>query len=90
MSLGSEGDIFAYFISRYFGLRSYAELFGWMFGIMCLAGALGPLLILALPVMHGYGVALRIFAGLCLVAALLLGSLGPYPDSNQESAAINP
>jgi len=47
MSLGAEGDVFAYFISRYFGLRSYAELFGWIFGVMCLAGGLGPLLILS-------------------------------------------
>jgi predicted MFS family arabinose efflux permease len=83
MSLGAEGDVFAYFVSRYFGLRSYAELFGWIFGVMCLAGALGPLLILALPVAHGYSVALRLFAGLCVIAALLLATLGRYPDWNQ-------
>ncbi len=88
MSLGAEGDVFAYFISRYFGLGSYAELFGWMFGVMCLAGALGPLLILALPVVQGYGVALRIFACLCVVAALLLGSLGRYPDWGREPAPV--
>ena len=80
MSLGAEGDVFAYFISRYFGLRSYAELFGWIFGVMCLAGALGPLIILLLPPTHGYGTALRLFAGLSAAAALLLGTLGPYPD----------
>ena len=87
MSLGSEGDVFAYFISRYFGLRSYAELFGWMFGVMCLGGAIGPLLILVLPVTQGYGTALRIFSGLCVAAALLLGTLGKYPAWNQQAAA---
>jgi MFS family permease len=86
MSLGAEGDVFAYFISRYFGLRSYAELFGWIFGVMCLGGALGPLLILMLPVNHGYGVALRLFACLCVAAALLLGTLGRYPDWDTEDA----
>jgi len=79
MSLGAEGDVFAFFISRYFGLRSYAELFGWIFGVMCLGGAAGPLIILMLPVSHGYGVALRLFACLCVAAALLLRTLGRYP-----------
>jgi MFS transporter, OFA family, oxalate/formate antiporter len=88
MSLGAEGDVFAYFTARYFGLRSYAELFGWMFGFMCLAGAAGPLFILVLPAVGGYAVALRIFAAQCILAALLLGSLGRYPDWSREANAI--
>jgi MFS family permease len=82
LALGSEGDVLAFFTSRYFGMRSYAELFGWMFGFLALGTATGPLLIAFLQDGSGYRTALAIFAAQCLVSGLLLASLGRYPDWN--------
>ncbi|MET0985074.1 MAG: MFS transporter [Steroidobacteraceae bacterium] len=80
LALGSEGDLLAYFTARYFGMRSYAEIFGWLFGFLALGTATGPLMIMALQGAAGYRNALLTFIVFCLVAAVLLGSLGRYPD----------
>jgi hypothetical protein len=44
LGLGAEVDIIAYLISRYFGLRSFAEIYSLVFGAFAVAGALCPLL----------------------------------------------
>ena len=80
ISIGVEGDLFAYFTARYFGMRSYAELFGWVFGVMCISGAAGPLLMLLLPESGGYRLPLLLSCAFAVVAAALLATLGRYPD----------
>lgn len=89
ISLGVEGDILAYFASRYFGLRSYAEIFGWIFGVMAITGACGPLLMLAIPESAGYRPVLLIFSAMAAVAAVLISTLGRYPVWRSE-AVENP
>jgi MFS family permease len=42
LSMGAEADAMPYLISRYFGLRSFTELFGYTFSAYAIAGALGP------------------------------------------------
>jgi hypothetical protein len=42
--MGAEVEIIAYLISRYFGLRSFGEIYGLAFGAYVFAGAVGPLL----------------------------------------------
>ncbi len=44
LSMGAEADAMPYLISRYFGLRSFTELFGYVFAVYAVAGALGPAL----------------------------------------------
>lgn len=41
-SMGAEADAMPYLVSRYFGLRSFTELFGYTFSAYAVAGALGP------------------------------------------------
>ncbi len=41
-SMGAEADIKPYLVSRYFGLRSFTELYGYAFSAYAVAGALGP------------------------------------------------
>jgi MFS family permease len=80
LSVGVEGDTISYFTARYFGLKSYSELFGWMFGFMCIAGAIGPLLLIVLKPGASYRPALLVFAAFSLTSAALLGTLGAYPN----------
>ena len=42
LSMGAEADAMPYLISRYFGLRSFTELYGYAFSAYAVAGALGP------------------------------------------------
>jgi MFS family permease len=84
MSVGIEGDVFAYMTSRFFGMRCYAELFGWIFGVMCVAGAAGPLFILWLEGLLGEtGKALHaatlIYIVMFIGSAVLLAFVGRYP-----------
>src|SRR5205823_11926216 len=43
MGMGAEGDVIAYLTGRYFGLKSFAEIYGLAFGSFVLAGAGGAL-----------------------------------------------
>jgi MFS family permease len=42
--IGAESDLLGYLIGRYFGLKAYGELFGWIFGAFMVGTAAGPYL----------------------------------------------
>ena len=79
LGFGAEGDIIAYLMSRYFGLRALGVAFGFAFGAFILASGLGPLLMgLAFDRTGSYRTPLAAFFIACLLAAALMGRLGPY------------
>ena len=84
LSMGAEADAMPYLISRYFGLRSFTELFGYTFSAYAIAGALGPGL-MGLSFDH-FGDYQTTLAGLALAIALgavvmfrLPGFAQPHP-----------
>jgi MFS transporter, OFA family, oxalate/formate antiporter len=81
-ALGSDTDLGAFLASRYFGLRAFAESYGWLYAAGSLGYVLGPLLAGVLFTKFGnYDVARPTWAALSLAAALLFLSLGRYPYS---------
>ena len=79
LGLGAEVDMIAYLVSRYFGLRSFAEIYSLVFGAFGLAGAFGPLLMgAAFDLTGSYHAPLAAFFPATLVAAVLMTRLGPY------------
>ncbi|HYK89683.1 MAG TPA: MFS transporter [Acidobacteriota bacterium] len=79
MGMGAEGDLIAYCLSRYFGLKAFGTAYGYAFGAFVLAGALGTWLMGAgFDFTHAYTVPLAGFAGCMLLAAGLMTRLGPY------------
>lgn len=79
VAFGAESDILAFLTSRYFGLRSYSEIFGWLYGIYALAAAASPLLLAAVYHLTGDYSACRIIAALlCLGGAVCYASGGRY------------
>lgn len=79
MGMGAEGDIIAYSLSRYFGLRAFGTAFGYVFGTFVLAGAVGALLMGAgFDLTHAYTAPLAGFFVAMLLAAGLMTRLGPY------------
>ena len=79
LGLGAEVDMIAYMVSRYFGLRSFAEIYSLVFGAFALAGAFGPLIMGAgFDRTGSYRAPLVGFLLATLVAAALMKYLGPY------------
>lgn len=78
-SLGAEVDMLAYLVSRYFGLRCFARIFGVLFGAVMLAMGAGPLVFGAIFDATGsYDAMLLAGAPLCAAAALLTLALRSY------------
>ena len=79
MGMGAEGDLIAFCLSRYFGLRAFGMAYGYAFGAFVLAGAVGTWLMGAgFDLTHAYTVPLAGFASCMLLAAGLMTRLGPY------------
>lgn len=79
LGMGSEVELMAYLVSRYFGLRSFATAYGYAFAAFMLAGAIGTLLMGAgFDHFHSYTVPLGCFCLAMVCAVALLARLGPY------------
>ena len=77
---GSESATIPYLVGRYFGLRSFGEIYSYLFITVPLGGALGPLLMGAAFDRNGsYQLALLFCGVATAVAALALLRLGSYP-----------
>lgn len=79
LGIGSEVDIIAYLTSRYFGLRSYGAIFGWIWAVFGVAGGLGAYLMgFGFDKTGSYVVPLIGFFFAAVLATLLIVRLGPY------------
>ena len=86
LASGSESDVCGYLTSRYFGLKAYSEIFGWMFSAMAIGLATGPLLgSWAYELAGDYHIWLIGAAVASLVAGALLAILGPYPQQAEAA-----
>jgi MFS family permease len=87
LGMGAEADIIAYLTSRYFGLRSFGLIYGFLFATFTLAGALGPVLMgVGFDHLNSYRAPLLFFLAATLVATALLTRLGPYVYRAGEQA----
>jgi len=79
LGMGAEGDIIAYLTSRYFGLKSFGEIYGYAFGAFVLAGGCGALLMgIGFDRTGSYMLPLQGFFVAICVAIILFSRLGPY------------
>jgi MFS family permease len=86
LGMGAEADIIAYLTSRYFGLRSFGEIYGYLFATFTLAGALGPVLMgVGFDRLGSYRAPLLFFLAATVVATALITRLGPYVYRPAES-----
>lgn len=78
--MGAEADVIPYFLSRYFSLDTFTELYGISFTAFALAGAAGPILMgQAFDRFGSYDSVLGLLAGAALCAALLIAQVPPPP-----------
>ena len=74
----------AYFVSRYFGLDSFARLYGLAYGGLIIAGGTSPVLISYLAGRGGYSLAMIVCSIGTIVGAVILATM---PDPRQREAA---
>jgi MFS family permease len=88
--LGTESDLMAYMVSRYYGMRNYALIFSWLFSAYMIGTGFGPYIYGRSFDIHGdYSLMLNISIGLLLLAIVLLTFLAPYDryiNAKQELA----
>ncbi len=71
MGVGSEVDLIAFLVSRYFGMRSFGEIYGYFFSIFMVGAGLGPF---AMGVSYDRTRSYKLML-LCFMVALPLASL---------------
>jgi predicted MFS family arabinose efflux permease len=77
--LGAEVDVIGFLVSRYFGLRAYGEVYGYLFAIFTLGTGFGPVLMaLCFDITRSYNMALTGLAVALLTASVLISRLGAY------------
>lgn len=82
VSSGAEGDLCAYIAGRYFGLKSFSEIFGWIYSALALGLAAGAAVAGALLSRTGsFDAWLLTGAAGSLVAAILFATLGRYREA---------
>ena len=84
--MGGEADVTPYMLSRYFGLRSFATLYGFTWTAYAVAGAIGPVLMGRVFDLTGSYQALlvQLAAAMAAIAALML--FVPRPSEARASA----
>jgi MFS family permease len=79
LGLGAEIDIMGYLTGRYFGLRSFGEIYGYMVASFAAAGGLGAYLMGAgFDLTGSYNLPLATFFLATIASMLFMTRLGPY------------
>ena len=87
LGLGVEIDAMGFLISRYFGLKAFGQIYGWLFPAFTLGVGIGPALMGAtFDRAHSYDPMLFVFFFLLLVTVVLLAILGPYAYPQRRAA----
>lgn len=85
---GVEYDVVAYLVSRYFGMRAYSTIYGFLYVAFALGAGFGPYLIGRAFTLHQtYNGALALGAGVLLLGAAMLLTLGRYPVFTSQTAS---
>jgi predicted MFS family arabinose efflux permease len=79
LASGSEIDMIGFLTSRYFGMKRFGQLYGYLFASFVVGSAVGPYIMgLSFERLHSYEPALWMFSAFMLVATGAILSLGPY------------
>jgi MFS family permease len=80
LGIGAEVDLMAFFVSRYFGLRDYAKIYGLMFALFGIGTGVGPALSgFTYDRFHSYLPIFMVYEAMLFVTCVIFLRLGPYP-----------
>ncbi|MFT4066991.1 MFS transporter [Paraburkholderia sp.] len=93
LGMGAEVDLIAYLQSRYFGLRAFGQIYGYLFAVFTVGSGLGPFVMgAAYDAVGAYRPALMAFVAVLGCAAWLLLRLPrryPYPVIAHRGDQVN-
>src|SRR5713226_863172 len=79
LASGTEIDMIGFLTSRYFGMKRFGQLYGYLFASFVVGSAFGPYMMgLAFERLHSYEPALWSFGAFMLLASTLILCIGPY------------
>lgn len=88
LAAGAELDLFAYLTSRFFGLRHYGAVYGGQYVFFSIGAGAAPFAFgRAFDHYGSYDHILLVVASMSIVGALLMLTLGRYPDFSDEPVA---
>jgi MFS family permease len=89
LGIGADVDLMAFFVSRYFGMKEYAKLYGVMLALFSLANGVGPALSgLSFDYFHGYTQIFIVYEILLVIACAQFLGLGAYPYPARDEPAV--
>ena len=92
LAVGAEVDLVSFLVARYFDRRYYGQVFGGIYCVFLVGGALGPAISGFLKDFSGdYALSLLVSAGLLVFSAILatqIGRLRPIGDIDRQLASI--
>ncbi len=79
LAIGAEIDLISYFVVRYFGMKDYGKIYGWLYAIFMAGTSVGPVLAgFSYDHYGNYSMGVGVLGG-CLVSAGFLSlTLGPF------------
>lgn len=79
LTIGSEYSFMGYLAARYFGLKRYGEIYGYINSALIIGIGFGPFVMgMSFDLVHSYTTTLYGFEMVLLVVAVLFAVLGPY------------
>src|SRR6201988_436502 len=93
LASGTEIDMIGFLTSRYFGMKRFGQLYGYLFASFVVGSAVGPYMMgLAFERLHSYEPALWAFGIFRLLETAVVLSLGPYryPVEDKTRASEKP
>jgi predicted MFS family arabinose efflux permease len=89
LASGTEIDMIGFLTSRYFGMKRFGQLYGYLFASFVVGSAIGPYMMgLAFVRLHSYEPALWMFGAFMLLASGAILSLGPYRFPAEEKIPV--
>jgi MFS family permease len=86
VAAGFEFDALAYLVSRYFGQRNYATIYGYFFAVVLTGGGLGPVVYgYVFDRTQSYAAILPVGSALLMLGCVILLFMGPYPKNFGKS-----
>lgn len=84
-TLGAEGDLVTYLVSRYFSLESYSRVLGGIWVMWAWGGGLGTYLAgVTYGATGSYDTSMIVFAAVLILCTIIVCRLGPYLYSPQD------
>ncbi len=87
---GAELDLMSFIISRYFGIRFFGTLYGFMFAPMLVANAVGASILgWCFQLLHSYAPGFALFEALLAISCVMIITVGRYHYPAVSEAALS-